>query len=183
MFFPAWAGKMIMDVAINSSGEQTMTVSGRKLLYLHHNCFICWRIHSFISHIKVVKTVSMTKYSNNNLIYIWTSSVGEFFHAQNVQTKRRESSIFVIVSCWKHFVYFLRNYTDPYIGAIPYLCLKTFCMKLCFLPHIIVGTWWCYQMETFSALLALCERNPPMTGGFPHKGQWRGALIFFYIPE
>ena len=32
------------------------------------------------------------------------------------------------------------------------------------------------QMETFSALLALCE-VPTVTGGFPHKGQWRGALI------
>ena len=29
--------------------------------------------------------------------------------------------------------------------------------------------WWRHQMETFSALLAL----------YAHKGQWRGALIFF----
>ena len=28
-------------------------------------------------------------------------------------------------------------------------------------------TWWRHQMETFSALLALCEGNPPVTGGFP----------------
>ena len=27
----------------------------------------------------------------------------------------------------------------------------------------------------------LCEGNPPVTGGFPHKGQWRGALIFSLI--
>ena len=27
-------------------------------------------------------------------------------------------------------------------------------------------TWWCHQMETFYTLLALCERNPPVTGGF-----------------
>ena len=36
-----------------------------------------------------------------------------------------------------------------------------------------------HQMETFSALLALCAGNVPVTGEFPHKGQWRGALIFF----
>ena len=43
-----------------------------------------------------------------------------------------------------------------------------------------------YQMETFSALLTLCAGNPPVTRGihrspvnFPHKGQWRGALMFF----
>ena len=41
-------------------------------------------------------------------------------------------------------------------------------------------SWWRHQMETFSALLALCEGNPPMVS--PHKGQWRGALMcFFYL--
>ena len=38
--------------------------------------------------------------------------------------------------------------------------------------------WWRHQMETFSALLALCAGNSPVTGEFPHKGQWRGALMF-----
>ena len=28
-------------------------------------------------------------------------------------------------------------------------------------------TCWHYHMETLSALLALCEGNPPITGGFP----------------
>ena len=27
-------------------------------------------------------------------------------------------------------------------------------------------------------LLVLCEGNPPVVGGFPHKGQWRGVLMF-----
>ena len=36
-------------------------------------------------------------------------------------------------------------------------------------------------METFSALLALCAGNSPVTGEFPHKGQWRGALMFSLI--
>ena len=29
-----------------------------------------------------------------------------------------------------------------------------------------------------SAFLALCEGNTPVTDGFTHKGQWRGALVF-----
>ena len=37
---------------------------------------------------------------------------------------------------------------------------------------------WRHQMKTFSALLTLCEGNPPVTGGFPYKGQWRGSFIF-----
>ena len=38
------------------------------------------------------------------------------------------------------------------------------------------NTWWRHQMETFSALLAICA-------GFNrgHKGQWRGALMFSLI--
>ena len=41
--------------------------------------------------------------------------------------------------------------------------------------------WWRHQMETFSALLAICVGNSPVPGEFPHKGQWRGALIFSLI--
>ena len=34
---------------------------------------------------------------------------------------------------------------------------------------------WRHQMETFSALLAICAGNSP------HEGQWRGALMFSVI--
>ena len=43
------------------------------------------------------------------------------------------------------------------------------------------NTWWRHRMETFSALLALCAGNSPVTVNSPHKGQWRGALIFSLI--
>ena len=36
-------------------------------------------------------------------------------------------------------------------------------------------------METISALLVICAGNSPVTGEFPHKGQWRGALMFSVI--
>ena len=45
----------------------------------------------------------------------------------------------------------------------------------------IVDAWWRHQRETFSALLALCAKNSPVPGEFPHKGQWRGALMFSLI--
>ena len=41
--------------------------------------------------------------------------------------------------------------------------------------------WWRHQMETSSMLLALCAGNSPVTGEFPHKGQWRGVLMFSLI--
>ena len=39
--------------------------------------------------------------------------------------------------------------------------------------------WWRHQMETFSALLDLWAGNSPVNS--PHKGQWRGALMFSLI--
>ena len=42
-------------------------------------------------------------------------------------------------------------------------------------------SWWRHQMETFSALLALCAGNSPVPVNSPHKGQWRGALMLSFI--
>ena len=56
-----------------------------------------------------------------------------------------------------------------------------------FSTHIILVTgWrvfmWIIRLQLYiSALLALCEGNPSVTVGFPHKFQWRGALVFSLI--
>ena len=42
-------------------------------------------------------------------------------------------------------------------------------------------TWWHHQMETFSVLLTLCAGNHRSLVNSPHKGQWRGALMFSLI--
>ena len=44
-----------------------------------------------------------------------------------------------------------------------------------------LSSWWRHRMETFSALLALCAGNSPVPVNSPHKGQWRGALMFSLI--
>ena len=41
--------------------------------------------------------------------------------------------------------------------------------------------WWRHQLETFSALLAISAGNSPVPVKSPHKGQWRGALMFSLI--
>ena len=46
---------------------------------------------------------------------------------------------------------------------------------------LVFRAWWRHQMETFSALLALCAENSPVPMNSPHKGQWRGALMFSLI--
>ena len=42
-------------------------------------------------------------------------------------------------------------------------------------------TWWRHQMEAFSALLAICAENSPVTGEFPAQSQWHKALMFSLI--
>ena len=42
-----------------------------------------------------------------------------------------------------------------------------------------LSAWRRHQMETFSALLAICVGNSPVPVNSPHRGQWRRALIFF----
>ena len=41
--------------------------------------------------------------------------------------------------------------------------------------------WWRHQMEAFSALLAICAGNSLVPWNSPHKGQWRGALMFSLV--
>ena len=40
--------------------------------------------------------------------------------------------------------------------------------------------WWRHAMETLSASLALCEGNPPVTGGSPHKGPVMTSVDIFF---
>ena len=42
-------------------------------------------------------------------------------------------------------------------------------------------SWWRHQMETSSALLASCAGNSLAPVNSPHKGQWRGPLMFSLI--
>ena len=37
----------------------------------------------------------------------------------------------------------------------------------CWIPYLMSHLWWSHQMETFSALLALCAGNSPASGEFP----------------
>ena len=43
------------------------------------------------------------------------------------------------------------------------------------------NSWWRHQMETFSALLAICAGIHRSPVNSPHKGQWWWALVFSLI--
>ena len=50
---------------------------------------------------------------------------------------------------------------------------------VCSMTHLLYTSWLRHHMETFSALLGLWGilRSPVNS---PHKGQWRGALVFCF---
>ena len=55
-------------------------------------------------------------------------------------------------------------------------CPTKFCLSC---PNRLVS-WWRHQMETFSALLALCAGNSPVIGEFPtQRPVTRGFGVFF----
>ena len=43
------------------------------------------------------------------------------------------------------------------------------------------GAWWRHQMETFSALLAICAGNSPVTGEFPAQRQVTRSFDVFFV--
>ena len=47
-------------------------------------------------------------------------------------------------------------------------------------PNNLVSSWWRHQMETRFLLLALCEGNPLVTGGFPSQRPvtWSFGVFF-----
>ena len=42
-------------------------------------------------------------------------------------------------------------------------------------------TWWHHDMGTFSMLLAICEGNPPVTGGFPSQRASNKSVMFYLM--
>ena len=52
--------------------------------------------------------------------------------------------------------------------------------ELCRIIMVTSSAWWCHQMETVSALLAICAGNSPVTGEFPvQRPVTRSFAAFF----
>ena len=49
--------------------------------------------------------------------------------------------------------------------------------------HIVNPSWWRHQMETFSALLAICAGNSPGTGDFPAQRPVTRSFGVFFDPR
>ena len=75
---------------------------------------------------------------------------------------------------WKNL---LRNTKTGPVNALMTFHLLTTNLAYDFMSTL---TWWHHQMETFSALLALCVGNSPVTGEFPsQRPVTRSFDVFF----
>ena len=61
-------------------------------------------------------------------------------------------------------------------------CVLLWLLPLDLLVFFSVTSWWRHQMETFSALLAICAGNSPVTGEFPaQRSVTRSFDVFFHL--
>ena len=102
--------------------------------------------------------------------WIWINTSCEFIMDDCITTTKQSTT--------KPCAYFLGYTVDE--TAWTALWWKTSKSRRCH-GIVILSTWWRHQIETFSALLALCAGNSPVPVNSPHKGQWRGALMFSLI--
>ena len=126
-----------------------------------HNCT---KVGTF--HDEVVKTMSV--------IYVYTiANLCNHMNLNTPDTLAKQWFTKMNICYWKY----MKSYKMYLFYTWVVICRPTLDIWI-----ISSGDWrWRHQMETFSALLALCAGNSPVPVNSPHKGQWRGALMFSLI--
>ena len=74
----------------------------------------------------------------------------------------------------------LIRYITMYVNEKPNITSRVKMADNAFLPKQESTSWWRHQMETFSALLAICAGNSPVPGEFPtQRPVTRSFDVFF----
>ena len=105
---------------------------------------------------------------------MWHFCIDELLYkAKSILKSQKYFLAWILETCIQ-FVTCVFFYGDVPTGAIHIVQVNS-------LALLRPQAWWRHQMETFSASLALCAVNSPVPVNSPHKGQWRGALMFSLI--
>ena len=81
-----------------------------------------------------------------------------------------------ITSAMKHYPYYVMNWKRfphywPFVRNLQRIALQLFDVffdvRKLLRGCLLILAWWRHQMEIFSALLAICAGNSPVTGEFP----------------
>ena len=148
------------------------------------NVSIWWRHHDNLS-ILGLKLVCVNKIcfrtSATTLLINWHDYLGPFFHQLNsyfldiqATLSRSDPGVRQGAKTSPDAFSFIHLHTEVGTKWLT-LCRRRFQV------HFIKHAWWRHQTEIFSALLAICVGNSPVPVNSPHKGQWRGALMFSLI--
>ena len=83
-----------------------------------------------------------------------------------VMARRRKGDMPLPAPMIMPFIYAICSQQAKWVKSNSYLAISFFTKG-----QMENSSWWRHQMETFSALLALCEGNhrSPVTGGFPSQ--------------
>ena len=132
------------------------------------------------------KAMNKTYPCPNLTPYLWSKdTLGDMVYPSETHFKRKSREISFIHNMRCNCAVLLKFYTEN--GSIA----AVFCAKFQKIGQkrnrlfarygFKMRPWWRHQMETFSALLAICAgiRRSPVNS--PHKGQWRGMLVFSLI--
>ena len=122
----------------------------------------------------VLNSLGFERNTENLAEYIWKEI---FFHHFFVLWFKFLRNIFSIVTMTSVI------HTKVIITAVIFGWLNLSMCKITLKMHgnpLHYFTWWRHQMETFSALLALCVGNSPVPGEFPtHRPVTRSFDVFF----
>ena len=81
-----------------------------------------------------------------------------------------------IINCCKISWHFIKIHNETFQTVF----LASYAVQSDSYVTLSNNTWWRHQMETFSALLALCAGNSPVTGEFPtQRPVTRSFDVFF----
>ena len=106
----------------------------------------------------------------------WTAAIFD-------QTLLCQHKVITVLSPWKWPFDLLTSGTGLTSGTCGLSTRPTIYRMMLHLADSSVNpsrTWWRHQMETFSALLAICTGNSPVTGEFPtQRPVTRSFQVFF----
>ena len=128
---------------------------------------------------------SGNKHSGNSMCPSETNSVTETDNVTDSSSIKHVGTQFS--NTWNKIHFYQENKYERAVyenmkNRIPkYFKIISLVTNLAFTHNQSVSkAWWRHQMETFSALVALCEGNSPFNE-FPSQTQWRGTLMFSLI--
>ena len=115
----------------------------------------CWKRNAFSDH-QTISVCLMILSKSSDIVKIWY---------QTVEVKY-SGKVFFYYMIRQYFWWFWTNH-QTFCKIISNVWWQMAFCEQCFMGWLINITRWRRQMETFSALLAICAGNSPVTGEFP----------------